>query len=75
MPTATLTFDLNDPDDAAAHRRAVNATAAYSVLSSMDEWLRVLAKHSAPELWPNVQGVREMLHAHMLDNNITFDDL
>jgi hypothetical protein len=75
MATATLTFDLSDPDDAAAHRRAVNATGAYSTLAALDEYIRRGTKHCGPVEWPTAEEIRETLHNYLSDHNVNLNDL
>jgi hypothetical protein len=43
--TASLTFDLNSPDDREAHLRAVHADAMWLALSRVVWW----SKHQVPE--------------------------
>jgi len=45
MPTATLTYDLADPDDAEQHRLAVSAIHLSAALHSIDEYCRNQVKH------------------------------
>lgn len=44
MPQSTLTYDLNDPDDASDFRLASNATEMYSSLHNIDELVRRATK-------------------------------
>lgn len=48
MPTATLTYDLSDPDDERAHRYALAGRDALCALEAIDQRLRGLLKHGDP---------------------------
>lgn len=72
---AILKFDLNDPEDAAAHRRALNATAAYNVLWDLDQWIRSSTKHIEPKDQPDATAVRDKLHEIMEERGVFFEDL
>lgn len=45
MPTATLTFDLTDPDDAGQHRLAIAAIQLNAALHGIDECCRAAVKY------------------------------
>lgn len=74
MPKAILEFDLSDPDDVIAHRRAIKAQDAYFVLAEMNEWLRLLVKHSDPKDHPPLDEVRTKLHAFLLERGVDLED-
>ena len=45
MPTATLTYDLSDPDDAGQHRLAISAIHLSAALHRIDEYCRSQVKY------------------------------
>lgn len=45
MPTATLTFDLDDPDEAGQHRLAISAIHLSAALHRIDEYCRSQIKY------------------------------
>lgn len=45
MPTATLTYDLADPDEAGQHRLAISAIHLSAALHSVDEYCRSQIKY------------------------------
>lgn len=45
MPTATLTYDLSDPDDAGQHRLAISAIHLSVALHRIDEYCRSQIKY------------------------------
>jgi hypothetical protein len=48
MPTATLRFDLSDPDDEQAHRWALAGRDALIALEAIDQHCRGRLKHGEP---------------------------
>lgn len=45
MPTATLTYDLADPDEAGQHRLAISAIHLSAALHGIDEYCRSQIKY------------------------------
>lgn len=80
---ATLKFNIEEPEEKAAHRRAISADSAYNVLWTLDQFLRNKIRYSPvdeAERWKVtaeeqlLQNVRNMLHSLMEENGITLDD-
>lgn len=67
MPTATLTYDLDDHDDAEQHRLAISAIHLSSALHSIDEFCRATIKYGEPseEVASVLQQVRDMMPDEM----------
>jgi len=73
MPKARLEFDLNDPDDAAAHHKAVHAKDVYSLLFEYDSWLREIIKYHDRKDWPSLEKARGKLLELMNEHGVEFD--
>lgn len=79
MAKAILEFDLNEPEDVVAHKRAVKALDLISVLWDMDQYLRSQTKY-APDSMPEevydaLQTARDKLYEIKSEYNISFDEL
>ncbi|NBT36196.1 MAG: hypothetical protein EBT03_11810 [Betaproteobacteria bacterium] len=63
MPTATLRFDLSDPDDAREHRYALAGRDALIALEQIDEHCRGRLKHGDPSVdeTHTLEAVRAMV--------------
>ena len=63
MPTATLTYDLADPDEAGQHKLAVAAADMYSALHQIDECARAAIKwgEHPPESVRVLEEIRSLL--------------
>lgn len=74
---ATLTFDLNDSDERAEHKRAIQATDAYLVLWDLDQELRQKLKYSelTGEREIAYSEIREKLHDLLSNYGVNLDDL
>ena len=72
MTKAILEFDLNDPDDAANHLRAISAMRLCMAISDFDDWLRAKIKHEGRE---DLEPVREAFNECLYDNAINMDEL
>ncbi len=77
MAKATLTFDLNDPDDQCKYRCASKATDMWLVLWDLDQWLRRQHKYDAGEIDLEEAGwsVRQKLHQILDDYGVNLDEL
>lgn len=71
---ATLTFDLDNPDDRMAHARCVKSLDMAMFLTDFAEELRRADKYSdaKPESW---EAVRQMFHDKLRDNGVDLDEL
>lgn len=70
---ATLTFDLDDPDDRQAHLRCVSVD---RVMMALDEWLRwsrSQLKHA--EQPADLETARDKMFACLAEEGINLDDL
>ncbi len=67
MPTATLTYDLNDSDDAEQHRLAISAIHLSAALHRIDEFCRTTIKWREPseEVASVLRQVRDMMPDEM----------
>jgi len=67
MPTATLTYDLDDPDDAEQHRLAVSAIHLSAALHSIDDFCRAKLKWGSPsdDVASVLSEVRQMMPDEM----------
>lgn len=63
MPTATLRFDLSDPDDAREHRYALAGREALIALDQIEQHLRSRLKYGQPgdEAARELEEVRAIL--------------
>lgn len=67
MPTATLTYDLSDPDEAGQHKLAISAIHLSAALHSIDEFCRSTIKYGDPsdDVVSVLNQVREMMPGEM----------
>lgn len=67
MPTATLTYDLADPDDAGQHRLAISAIHLSAALHRIDEFCRSQIKWGevSDDVASVLSQVREMMPDEM----------
>jgi len=72
MATATLTYDLNDPDDKIAHLRAVMSLDLVLMMWKYDQHLRSEYKHGGNE---GAYAYREKFIQMMNEHNIDLDQL
>lgn len=80
MAKAILEFDLNEPDDKEAHKRAVKSLDMALALWDMDQYLRSQIKYSdeyelTDEQYKTLDETREKLHQILSEYNISFDEL
>jgi hypothetical protein len=78
MAKAILEFDLNEPDDVQAHKRAVKALDMAMALWDMDEYLRQQLKYNdkiTGEVYDALDKAREQLRGFMNEHNVDLDEL
>ena len=80
MAKAILEFDLNEPDDREAHKRAVKSLDLVLALWDMDQYLRGLIKYGddielTDEQYKTLEETRTKLHQILSEYNISFDEL
>ena len=78
MAKAILEFDLNEPDDVQAHKRAVKALDMAMALWDMDEYLRQQLKYNdkiTGEVYDALDKAREQLRDFMNNHNVDLDEL
>lgn len=80
MAKAILEFDLNEPDDKEAHKRAVKSLDMALALWDMDQYLRSQIKYSdeyelTDEQYKTLEETRDKLHKILSEYNISFDEL
>ena len=72
---AILKFNL--PEETSDFELAVNATKMYSIIWSLDQWLRGNTKYASDNIssdtYKTYEECREKLHELMSDYNINFD--
>lgn len=63
MPTATLSFDLDLPDECRSHRIALSGLGALVALEQIDEHCRGRLKHGSPSVdeTHTLEAVRAMV--------------
>jgi len=71
--TATISFDLRDPEAKEQFRMACSAAAMYSALWDMDQYLREQVKYHEPDQRDDTYEIRERLHTIMSEHGITLD--
>lgn len=79
MAKGILEFDLNDQDDAMAHKRCVKSTELVLALWDMDGYLRSETKYApdsmSSEVYGALQDARNKLHEIMSKHSIDLDEL
>lgn len=67
MPTATLTYDLSDPDEAGQHRLAISAIHLSAALHRIDEYCRSQIKYGdhAEKAERAFEEIRAMMPSEM----------
>jgi len=72
---AILKFNL--PEETSDFELAVNAVKMYSIIWSLDQWLRTNTKYASDNIssdtYKAYEECREKLHELMTDYNISFD--
>ena len=79
MAKAILEFDLNEPDDVEAHKRAVKSLDMAIALWDIDQYLRAQTKY-APDLMPQeaydaLSEAREKFYQILNERNINMDEI
>lgn len=69
---ATLTFNMEDPDDESAHKLCLKALELALVLSEMDNWLRNEIKYCDKN---DYQAVRDKLCEFMVGHTVDLGEL
>lgn len=78
MAQAQLIFNLDEPDDVTAHKRAVKALDMAIVLWDMDQYLRQQLKYNdkiTGEVYDALDKAREQLRDFMNNHNVDLDEL
>lgn len=73
---AILEFDLNDMEDADAHKKAINANAMISCLWEIDQKLRSHLKYNdaiTQEQYDILQEIRDYLWERLIYHQINID--
>ena len=77
MPKATLTYDLDQPEDLEEFELANNARKYYSVIWDLDQYLRNFVKYPSdredPILTDTMDKVRTELWKLMNEHNLNLD--
>lgn len=79
MAKAILEFDLNEPDDKEAHKRAVKALDMALALWDIEQYLRAQTKY-APDSMPEaaydaLDKARQEFYEILTNHNISLDEL
>lgn len=69
MATATLTYDLSDPDDEREHRYALAGKDALIALWGIDRWAREHTHYG--EISDETRGLLEHLRQHLIPYDLT----
>ena len=78
MAKATLEFDLNEPDDVEAHKRAIKSIDLVFALWDIDQYLREQVKYNeslSKEAYDALDKAREEFYNILNKRNISFDEL
>ena len=69
VATATLTYDLADPDDEREHRYALGGKDAIIALERIDMWAREHVRYG--EISDETRGLLEHLRQHLIPHDLT----
>lgn len=75
---AYLSFNLNEPDDVEAHKRAIKSLDLVLALWDIDQYLRAQVKYNeslSKEAYDALDKAREEFYNILRNRNISFDDL
>lgn len=76
---AILEFDLNEPDDVVAHKRAVKALDLCLALWDVDQYLRAQTKYAPDSMHEDVfialSKAREEFYDIMNEHSVSLDEL
>ena len=79
MAKAILEFDLNEPDDVEAHKRAIKALDIMLALWEFEKYLRGQLKYNeeglTSEQYDVLDKARSKFYEILNDKNISFDEL
>ena len=79
MATATLTFDLNEPDDVLAHLRCVKSTdmaiAIWDIIHNTKKGLEWSMEGKEMDKYDALEMVYEKIHEILAEHNIKTDEL
>ena len=79
MATATLTFDLNEPDDVLAHLRCVKSTdmaiAIWEIIHNTKKGLEWSMEGKEMDKYDALEMVYEKIHEIFGEHNIRTDEL
>lgn len=79
MAEATLKFDLNDPDDVMAHKRAVKSTdlalAIWSIVHNTKKGLEWSMEGKEMDKYDALEMVYDKIYEILDENNIRIDEL
>jgi hypothetical protein len=79
MATATLTFDLNEPDDVLAHLRCVKSTdmaiAIWEIIHNTKKGLEWSMEGKEMDKYDALEMVYEKIHEILGEHNIRTDEL
>ena len=78
MAKAILEFDLNEPDDVEAHKRAIKSIDMMLALWDIEKYLRAQTKYNenlTQEAWDALEEVRKEFYNILNKYNISFDEL
>lgn len=78
MAKAILEFDLNEPDDVEAHKRAIKSLDLVLALWDIEEYLRSQTKYNdklSKEAYDALESAREEFYNILRNRNISFDEL
>ena len=79
MATATLTFDLNEPDDVLAHLRCVKSTdmaiAIWDIIHNTKKGLEWSMEGKEMDKYDALEMVYEKIHEILAEHNIKCDEL
>ena len=68
---ATLTFDLDNPEDRDRHSDALNGAAWKGVVTQFDEWLRNKIKYTEESDWAD--EARRVLRECIIEDGLSID--
>ena len=78
MAKAILEFDLNEPDDASAHKRAVMSYELTAALLDIEEYLRTQTKYNdklKEDAYNALEDARNEFYCILKNRNISLEEL
>ena len=73
---ATITFDLNDPDDKEKHKLFTHIDTITFIIWQLDEDMRRIVKYDetkSEEYKQAVNDMRDMLHHHLTNHSLSIE--